>query len=213
MLNRSLLDDALDAAWVMANPEAARPRRTRREARRIRRAVPPGEARTPDDPRLTTPERARLGELMKTYHGFHRSWTLADNNERLPVRKGRVGRGDRGARVSGRRLRADPASEQHRCCTGTNRARRRDDPRTPPAQPHRPRRMVAERSRPWRPGVHAGPASARRGLRSTEGPRGDGVQHDVAFTREFEPADLELREPTDACPCASGRAVADCHAS
>jgi Family of unknown function (DUF5677) len=86
MLDRALFEEALDAYWIAANPEDAPVRADEHERalelgehsleQRFGSAAPMGEA-----------EQDELAQVMHTYKGFQRSWTLASPAERLDLVK------------------------------------------------------------------------------------------------------------------------------
>jgi hypothetical protein len=88
MLNRSLLEDALDVHWVAANPDTA-PALADDHERLItlgERAVMAGFGREDAVP-LDAEEREELARLAKVYDGFRRSWTLASDEARVALIK------------------------------------------------------------------------------------------------------------------------------
>jgi hypothetical protein len=90
MINRSLLEDALDVHWVAANPDTA-PARADEHERLIvlgERAVMEQFGRDDVVP-LTADEREELTRLGKVYDGFRRSWTLATDVARVALIKER----------------------------------------------------------------------------------------------------------------------------
>jgi hypothetical protein len=90
MINRSLLEDALDVHWVAANPDSA-PALADDHERLIvlgERAVMTGFGRK-DVAALDADERKELARLAKVYDGFRRSWTLATDETRVALIKQR----------------------------------------------------------------------------------------------------------------------------
>jgi hypothetical protein len=90
MINRSLLEDALDVHWVAAHPDEAPALADQHE-----RAIELGEramfqrfGRRDVEP-LEAAERQELEQLSKTYDGFRRSWTLAFDADRIALIKSR----------------------------------------------------------------------------------------------------------------------------
>lgn len=90
MLNRSLLEDALDVHWVAAHPDEAPAFADQHE-----RAIELGERAMferfgrHDVERLDADEQKELRQLAKVYDGFRRSWTLASDADRLALIKKR----------------------------------------------------------------------------------------------------------------------------
>lgn len=91
MLNRALLEEALEVHWVAANPELA-PARADEHERLLVLAERAMEARfgRPTKP-LDEGEQAELSDLMKRFSNFHASWTLATDPERRDLVKDRWG--------------------------------------------------------------------------------------------------------------------------
>jgi hypothetical protein len=91
MLNRALLEDALDVHWVAANPGVA-PARADEHERLIELAERAMEERfdRPTEP-LTDAERDELSALAQKYRNFQAPWTLASGAERTALIKGRWG--------------------------------------------------------------------------------------------------------------------------
>lgn len=90
MINRSLLEDALDVHWVAANPGTA-PALADEHERLImlgERAVAAGFGREDVVP-LNADEGRELARLVKVYDGFRRSWTLATDEARVALIKER----------------------------------------------------------------------------------------------------------------------------
>jgi hypothetical protein len=90
MINRSLLEDALDVHWVAAYPEEA-PNLADNHERLItlgERAVMAGFGRQDVVP-LNAEEHEQLARLAKVYDGFRRSWTLATDEARVALVKER----------------------------------------------------------------------------------------------------------------------------
>lgn len=87
MLNRSMLEDALDVAWVAANPDTAAKLADDHD-RAIYLADRQVEAKYKDDnPPLTDDEEKELAAAAKRYRGFQASWTLASEEDRLTLLK------------------------------------------------------------------------------------------------------------------------------
>jgi hypothetical protein len=90
MLNRSLLEDALDVHWVAANPDKAPALADQHE-----QLIELGERamyerfRRPDVEPLDKSEREELKRLSGIYDGFRRSWTLASDTSRVALIKAR----------------------------------------------------------------------------------------------------------------------------
>jgi len=88
MLNRSLLEDALDLAWVTANPEIAASRADEHD-RAIRLADREIEWRLKGvGTELTDEERDELEAAARRYAGFRASWTLSPEADRIALLKG-----------------------------------------------------------------------------------------------------------------------------
>ena len=91
MLNRALLEDALDVHWVAANPELA-PARADEHERLIElgeRAMDQRFGR-PTVP-LTSEEKDELNQLRAQYRDFRAPWTLASEPDRIALIKDRWG--------------------------------------------------------------------------------------------------------------------------
>jgi hypothetical protein len=91
MLNRALLEDALDVHWVAANPELA-PARADEHERLIElgeRAMDQRFGR-PTVP-LTSEETDELNQLRTRYRDFRAPWTLASEPDRIALLKERWG--------------------------------------------------------------------------------------------------------------------------
>jgi hypothetical protein len=87
MLNRALLDEALDAYWIAANPDIAPVRADEHE-----RAVELGErgVQRPfklSEPPMTEVEKAELQQARRRYRNFKESWTLATFPARFALLK------------------------------------------------------------------------------------------------------------------------------
>jgi hypothetical protein len=87
MLNRALLDEALDAYWISANPDIAPVRADEHE-----RAVKLGERGVQQpfnasEPPMTEIEEAELQQARRRYRDFKESWTLATFPERFALLK------------------------------------------------------------------------------------------------------------------------------
>jgi hypothetical protein len=91
MLNRALLEDALDVHWVAANPELAPARADEHErlTELGERAMDQRLGR-PTEP-LTLAEETELAELRQTYRDFRAPWTLASTRDRIALIKDRWG--------------------------------------------------------------------------------------------------------------------------
>ncbi len=91
MLNRALLEDALDVHWVAAHPDIA-PVRADEHERLIELGERTMEQRfgRPTVP-LTADERAEFGALRKRYNDFRAPWTLATDTDRVALIKDRWG--------------------------------------------------------------------------------------------------------------------------
>jgi hypothetical protein len=88
MINRSLLEDALDVHWIAANPDEA-PALADQHERLIElgeRAMFSGFGRA-DITALENSERAELAKLSRLYDGFRRSWTLTNDADRIALIK------------------------------------------------------------------------------------------------------------------------------
>jgi hypothetical protein len=97
MINRSLLEDALDVHWVAANPDEA-PALADRHEKLItlgERAMFERFGRADIEP-LDASERAELTRLSGIYDGFRRSWTLATDTARVALIKERWNDSDAG---------------------------------------------------------------------------------------------------------------------
>jgi hypothetical protein len=91
MLNRALLEDALDVHWVARNPDVA-PERADEHEQLIRlgeRAMDMKFGRPTTA--LSRDEKERFAELSKHFDGFHASWTLSSHSERVGLVKDRWG--------------------------------------------------------------------------------------------------------------------------
>jgi hypothetical protein len=86
MLDRALFEEALDAYWIAANPEDA-PVRADEHERALELGVHDLEQRFGSAARMTDVEQDELAQVMRTYKGFQRSWTLASPGERLALVK------------------------------------------------------------------------------------------------------------------------------
>lgn len=86
MLNRSLLEDALDVSWTSENPDSAPAQADEHE-----RLIGLGErallARFGREAALSDAESAELKVLLKRYDNFRASWTLAGQVDRLAAMK------------------------------------------------------------------------------------------------------------------------------
>jgi hypothetical protein len=85
MLNRALLEDALDVHWVAANPEIA-PIRADEHKRLIElgeRAMEQRFGRATEP--LTAEEQDELKSLRQSYRDFRASWTLASEPHRIEL--------------------------------------------------------------------------------------------------------------------------------
>ena len=87
MLNRALLDEALDAYWIAANPDIAPMRADEHE-----RAVELGERWVqerfkPSEAPMSEIEEAELQQVRRRYRDFKESWTLATFPERFALLK------------------------------------------------------------------------------------------------------------------------------
>ena len=87
MLNRALLEDALDVHWVAANPDVAPARADEHErlTELGERALDQRLGR-PTEP-LTPAEQDELNQLRQTYRDFSASWTLANTRDRIALIK------------------------------------------------------------------------------------------------------------------------------
>lgn len=90
MINRSLLEDALDVHWVAANPDTAPGLADDHERLLVlgERGVMEKFGREDAVP-LNADERKELAGLIKVYDGFRRSWTLASDEDRVALIKER----------------------------------------------------------------------------------------------------------------------------
>ena len=83
MLDRPLLEDALDVAWITANPEIATSRADEHD-QAIRLADRDIEWRLKRvGTELTNDERGELSAALKRYDGFRASWTLSTEKHRI----------------------------------------------------------------------------------------------------------------------------------
>jgi Family of unknown function (DUF5677) len=86
MLDRALFEEALDAYWIAANPEDA-PIRADEHERALELGEHDLEQRFGSAAPMTDAEQDELAQVMRTYKGFQRSWTLTSPGERLNLVK------------------------------------------------------------------------------------------------------------------------------
>jgi hypothetical protein len=87
MLNRSMLEDALDVAWVAGNPDTATKLADEHD-RAIYLADRHVEAKYKDSAKaLSDAEADELADAARRYRGFRASWTLTGEDERLGLLK------------------------------------------------------------------------------------------------------------------------------
>jgi Family of unknown function (DUF5677) len=86
MLDRALFEEALDAYWIAANPEDA-PARADEHERALELGEHGLEQRFGSTSPMSNAEESELAQVMGTYKGFQRSWTLVPPKERLDLVK------------------------------------------------------------------------------------------------------------------------------
>jgi SEC-C motif len=214
MINRSLLEDALDVHWVAANPDTA-PALADDHERLIllgERAVMTGFGREDVGP-LDAHEGKELARLVKVYDGFRRSWTLATDEARVALIK------ERWAEHPG----ADGFIDQtYEVIQRQNNTLLHSSP-TAVAIAMSPGRRGPNRVGPdmwWREALRHGALAyyfvckviaEEFGL--SKEPVADVFFRASCFTKLLDAAQIEGLGENDSCPCGSGRALGKCHDS
>jgi hypothetical protein len=214
MINRSLLEDALDVHWVAANPDTA-PALADDHERLIvlgERAVMAGFGREDVVP-LDDDEGEELGRLVKVYDGFRRSWTLASDEARVALIK------ERWAEYPG----ADGFIDQtYELIQRQNNTLLHSSP-TALGIAMMPERRGPNRVGPdpwWREALRHGALAyyfVSKVIAEEFGlfkkPVSDAFFRASCFTKLLDPAQVEALGENDTCPCGSGRALGQCHDS
>lgn len=209
MLNRALLEDALDVHWVAANPDIA-PGRADEHEQLIRLAERATEARfgRPTRP-LSSDEEERLSVLRSRFKNFKASWTLSSVTDRLALVKQRWGPESEQnleytyeviQRQNNVLLHPSPSAYGLAMTPGRKQINRMGpDPRWPDALAHGLLgyylicRVLAEEFN-----LNKEPVADAFGLGS-------------CFFKAVPLAVLEECRPGEQCPCGSGRRVGQCH--
>lgn len=213
MLNRSLLEDALDVHWIAAHPDEAPALADQHE-----RAIELGEramfqrfGRHDVEP-LDADEQEELKQLGKVYDGFRRSWTLASDADRIALMKKRW---------------SDPGAD--RLIDQTFEVIQRQNNTLLHTSPTalgiamKPGRRGPNRVGPdswWRQALaHGGLAYyfICRVLAEEFGFSKDAAAEAFfrasCFTKHLSDEQMRSTRPNDSCPCGSGRQFGDCHSS
>jgi hypothetical protein len=212
MINRSLLEDALDVHWVAANPDTA-PALADDHERLIvlaERAVMAGFGRKHAAP-LNADERKELAHLSDRYDGFRRSWTLATDADRIALIK---------ARWKGE---ADGFIDQaYKLIQRQNNVLLHSSPTALSIAMTRGRRQP-NRIGPdpwWREALGHGVLAYYFVCRVIAEEFGlskdaaiDAYLRAGAFTRQVTAEQIKGVRSNDACPCGSGRPLGRCHDS
>jgi hypothetical protein len=214
MINRSLLEDALDVHWVAANPDTAPGFADEHE-----RLIVLGERavmerfRRDDAVPLTADEREELTRLVKIYDGFRRSWTLATDEARVALIKERW---------------ADhPEAEgfidqTYELIQRQNNTLLHSSP-TALGIAMTPGRRGPNRVGPdpwWREALRHGALAyyfvckvIAEEFGFSKEAAADTYARAACFTIQLRPAQIEGISSDDRCPCSSGRAFGECHGS
>ena len=212
MINRSLLEDALDAHWVAANPDDA-PALADQHERLIElgeRALLRRFGRPTKE--LDESECGELDRLGKLYDGFRRSWTLTNEKKRIALVKKRWS--EPGA--------ASYIDQTYEVIQRQNNALLHSSPTAlgVAMTPGRRGLNVVGPDPWWRQALAHGVLAYYFVCRVIA--EEFGVSKDAAaeaffrascFTKEFEDDEARGVRSGDSCPCGSGLPLAECHNS
>jgi hypothetical protein len=213
MVNRSLLEDALDVYWVAANPEDAPALADKHE-----HAIELGERAMferfgrPGVESLDETEREKLKQLSKDYEGFRRSWTLTSDTRRLELvlQRWTNPENNRAIRQTYELIQRQNNTLLHSSPTALARA-------TIPGRGH-PNRVGPDTW--WREALNHGALAYHLICVAVAAffDLSDDALHATylragSFTQQLSPEQLDGVSPSTACPCRSGLSFGDCHGS
>jgi hypothetical protein len=210
MLNRSLLEDALDVVWVDANPQDAMARADEHD-RAISLADRDIEWKAKGTgSRLTPAEQDELRAAIRRYKGFQASWTLSSEPDRIVLLKARMPTDaadsidyayDAIKRRSNALLHGSPAAWHQLIDRGPNGLRIREGV---------PDHWWLEALRHAVLGHHLVMRSIAASFRLDPTAQNDAFHHASCVTSELTVEQLAVVDRASPCPCGSGRSFESC---